>query len=127
MSINLPPRLKRISECADNFNCLADIGTDHGYIPVKMLQEGRVKQAIACDVNPMPLKKAQDLIEKNQLTDQIKTRLGSGLSVVAKNEADLVIIAGMGGVLISEILTASEAVAKSADTCLLYTSPSPRD
>ncbi|MGD9473706.1 MAG: tRNA (adenine(22)-N(1))-methyltransferase TrmK [Eubacteriaceae bacterium] len=119
MTIKLPPRLKKISECAENFKCLADIGTDHGYIPVKMLQEGRVKQAIACDVNPMPLKKAQDLIEKNQLTNQIKTRLGSGLSVIAENEADLVIIAGMGGVLISEILSASEPVAKSVDTLIL--------
>ncbi|WKY43389.1 class I SAM-dependent methyltransferase [Eubacteriaceae bacterium ES2] len=119
MSIKLPPRLKKITECAEEFHCLADIGTDHGYIPVKMVQDGRLECAIACDINPMPLKKAQDLIQKNHLADQIKTRLGSGLSVIAENEADLVIIAGMGGVLISEILSASETVAKSADTLIL--------
>ncbi|WKY46744.1 class I SAM-dependent methyltransferase [Eubacteriaceae bacterium ES3] len=119
MSIKLPPRLKRIAECASGFQTLADIGTDHGYIPVKMIQEGRVKGAIACDINRMPLQKAEDLIQANHLSDKIKTRLGSGLSVLEENEADLVVIAGMGGVLISDILEASEKVAKSVNTLIL--------
>ncbi len=119
MQIELKMRLAKIADAIKNIDCLADIGTDHGYLPVKLIQEKRIKKAIAGDINPSPLKKAQSIIAENKLESFIETRLGSGLSILEPGEADGIVIAGMGGILISQILSDHENVAKAAKHLIL--------
>ena len=93
---------------------VADIGTDHAYIPIKLIEENIAERVIASDIKEGPVKIAEQNIIKNGLNDKIEVRLGSGLSVLNKNEADTVIIAGMGGEMIEKILRDDEDKAKSA-------------
>ena len=88
---------------------LADIGTDHGFLPIEAALIGLCEKAIACDINAGPLESAARNIEafKEDLTRPVETRLGNGLAPLRENEADCVVIAGMGGKLIMEILCAS--------------------
>ena len=97
-------RLRYIIDITDNFNVIADIGTDHGYVAVGLLQEKKAHKVISSDISSNSLQKAIDYVKSNYLEDKIDTRVGSGLSVLQADEADAVIIAGMGGVLISKIL-----------------------
>lgn len=87
-----------------NGEVVADIGTDHAYVSIELIKQGRAKRVIATDVNKGPLKIAYENIRKNGLTDKIDTRLGNGISVLDTKEADTIIIAGMGGELICAIL-----------------------
>jgi len=75
---------------------LADIGTDHGYLPISAIQNGISESAIACDIAQGPLLTAQKNIKQAGLTSRIETRLGYGLQPVAVGEADCIVIAGMG-------------------------------
>lgn len=97
-------RLRYIIDITDNFNVIADIGTDHGYVAVGLLQEKKTHKVISSDISSNSLQKAIDYVKSNYLEDKIDTRVGSGLSVLQADEADAIIIAGMGGVLISKIL-----------------------
>lgn len=106
--IKLTNRLKMVANLAESREKVVDIGTDHAYLPVYLLQNKIFKTALACDINEGPLKNAQETINKYELSDKIITRLSDGLKEVNKNEADAVIIAGMGGILISEILSSAE-------------------
>ena len=75
----------RLSLCAHMVregSRLADIGTDHGYLPVSLCQNQTIRSAIACDINPLPLRSAQKNIEKYCLNDRIETRLSDGLCAV---------------------------------------------
>ena len=84
----------------------ADIGTDHAYIPIELVRSGRAGRVFASAVKNGPLEIAEGNIRKYGLSDKIETRLGSGISVLDRGEADTIIIAGMGGELICEILKA---------------------
>ena len=83
---------------------LADIGTDHAYLPVWLCRHGICPSAIAADINPEPLRRGQMTIDAAHLGDRIKTRLSDGLSAIGEDEADDIVIAGMGGELIAKIL-----------------------
>lgn len=83
---------------------LADIGTDHAYLPVWLCQNGVCPRAIAADVNPDPLSRGQQTVEEAGLTGQITLRLSDGLRQIKPDEVDDVVIAGMGGELIARIL-----------------------
>ncbi len=98
---------------------VADIGTDHGYIPVQLALFKKAKKVIATDLNKGPLDSARENVLKNNVEDIVKLRLGSGLLPLEVGECDTIVIAGMGGELISQILRASEDVAKSANKLLL--------
>jgi len=89
---------------------LADIGTDHGYLPIEACFEAVVERALACDYFPGPLSKAVANIKRFGLESQIETRLGFGLEPLAPGEADCVVISGMGGMKIIEILQKSPDV-----------------
>ncbi|NLC44942.1 MAG: SAM-dependent methyltransferase [Clostridiales bacterium] len=117
--MNIRPRLRAIADLVPHSQNIADIGTDHGYLPLYLLQWGRIPNAIAADVSAGSLKKASALIEQNNMSHVIETRLGNGLSVLSAGEVDTIVIAGMGGVLISEILQQGEKVARSASTLIL--------
>ena len=98
---------------------VADIGTDHAYIPVQLAKRNLADRIIATDVNKGPLKAAENNVIANGVEEKIELRLGSGLLPINIGECDTVIIAGMGGELIATILKEGEGVAKSADTLLL--------
>lgn len=83
---------------------VADIGTDHGYLPVWLVQNGRADSAIAADINPMPLESAAANIAQAGLQDRIQTCLTDGLEGLPLEEITDIVIAGMGGMLIAEIL-----------------------
>ena len=104
-TIRLTPRLKKIYDIVPSCNCLADIGTDHAYLPVFLLENNICNTAIASDVAIGPLNRAKSTVELHKLSERVSLRLGSGLSTIDKNEADTVVIAGMGGLLIADILS----------------------
>ena len=86
-------------------NRLADIGTDHGYIPIYLCQTGKIPSALAMDIGKGPLQQAQTHIAEHGLSEQIKTRLSDGMSALQFGEADTILIAGMGGGLVMKILS----------------------
>lgn len=92
----------------------ADIGCDHAYVPIRLIKEGHIKRAIACDKNKGPAGTALDNIRRNSLEDVIEVRVGEGLLPLSPGEADIIIIAGMGGKLIGDIIEQSPDVARYA-------------
>ncbi len=102
--MNLSPRLRSIAKLVKADSIVGDIGTDHGYIPVYLVENKIANKVIASDVNEGPLENANKTISLYKLQNCIETRLGNGLETIKPNEIDTVIIAGMGGELISEIL-----------------------
>ena len=107
--MKLTDRLLKIASLVDKDKRLADIGTDHGYIPVYLLNKNTIQYAILGDVNKGPLDNAKKEVMRNNLIDKVDLRLGSGIEVLKPNEVDEIIIAGMGGMLINDILKANEA------------------
>lgn len=112
--MQLSPRLKAIAEGIPVSRCAADIGTDHGYIPVFLIQQGVILRAVASDISKGSLRKAEDLVRQHRLEAVIETRLGGGLTVLSPGEADIILIAGMGGLLIRDILAERPDVARSS-------------
>lgn len=112
-------RLKIISEFVDDGSVIADVGTDHGYIPIYLAKQGKIKYAIACDINRGPLEKAKENIRHYSVGEFVETRLSDGLEKIEENEVDTVIIAGMGGILIERILGNGRDVVKTVDKLIL--------
>ena len=103
--LRLSARMQHIADLASASGTVADIGTDHGYIPVWLLLNSQCRHAIMSDINKGPLKKAAEnaaLYLSGDFSPDL--RLGGGMEVLETGEADTVIIAGMGGLLIKEIL-----------------------
>ena len=99
----LSPRLAEAARLVGKCNCFADIGTDHAYLPIYLLMTGACRTAVASDIGEGPLKRASAAAQKYNQT--VSLRLGSGLSTLERDEADAVVIAGMGGPLMEKILT----------------------
>lgn len=116
--MEISKRLKAVSDMV-LFETLADIGTDHGYVPIYLCKKGKIKKAVACDINKGPLEKAEKNIAQYGLSDVISVRLGNGLKSIKPFEAETIVIAGMGGMLISEILESSFDVTASAKQLVL--------
>lgn len=102
--MKLSRRLETIASFVPEGSAVADIGTDHGYIPIHLVLEGKAKHAIAMDVRKGPLLRAQAHIHEAGLEAHVEVRLSDGLLKLEQNEADCVVIAGMGGELIIHIL-----------------------
>lgn len=106
--LELGPRLRAIAALVPLCcRTLADIGTDHGYIPVSLLLEGRLDRAIAADIGAPPLDHARRTAGLYGVSERMDFRLGDGLAVVEPGEAEVIVIAGMGGDTITEILDAA--------------------
>ena len=106
--LDMGPRLRAIAALVPpDCGCLADIGTDHGYIPVSLLLEGKIRRAIAADIGELPLDHAKRTAQQYGVTENLDFRLGDGLRVLEPGEADVAVIAGMGGDAITEILAAA--------------------
>ncbi len=106
--MKLTDRMQGVADLVTPGLVLADIGTDHSYLPIYLVKNGIVPRAIAMDVNKGPLKIAEENIVQEGLKEHITTRLSDGLVKLQDNEAQSVIIAGMGGRLILRILAASK-------------------
>ena len=103
--IKLSERLKMIADNIETGSGVADIGTDHGYLPIYLCQTKRYGKVIATDVNTGPLQKAKANFILTVQDMKPDLRLGDGLDPIKPGEVDTVVIAGMGGYLISDILT----------------------
>ncbi len=102
--MELSKRLAAIAGFAPAGCAVADVGTDHGYVPICLVKEGVAKRALAMDVRKGPLARAEEHIRAYQLEGRVETRLSDGLAQLREGEADKVIIAGMGGGLMVRIL-----------------------
>lgn len=102
--MELSKRLNWIIEKIDKSEIVMDVGTDHGYIPIHLVKNDIAKKVIASDINKDPLNKAKINAALDGVLDKIDLRLGSGLSPLKNKEAEVAIIAGMGGNLIRDIL-----------------------
>ncbi len=108
--IKLSQRLQAIADMVPQGSSVADVGTDHGFLPCYLAQNRQAEKVIACDINAQPLALAQKNVTDYNVADIVSTRLGNGLSVIEPGEADVVTIAGMGGALMLEILDAASDV-----------------
>lgn len=108
--IQLSGRLKLIASFVSEGNRLADIGTDHAYVPIYLVGKDIIPSAVAMDINEGPLKKAEENVKLYGMEDRIQLRLSDGLDRLSPKEADTVLIAGMGGRLILNILDRGKEV-----------------
>lgn len=104
MIINLSPRLSAAASLIKGGGIVADIGTDHGYLPIYLIQSGKIKSAIAADIGKKPLENATKSVKEYGLSDKISLRLSDGLNSFSENEVNEIVFAGMGGTLIAEKL-----------------------
>lgn len=117
--MKMSKRLQHIADMIPKCHCVADIGTDHGYIPIYALLNNVSEKAVASDINQGPVEAANKNIARYGLTNKIDTRVGPGLSTIKSGEADVIVIAGMGGNLIADILADDMIKAKSAEYLIL--------
>ncbi|MDD3346441.1 class I SAM-dependent methyltransferase [Oscillibacter sp.] len=116
--LELTPRLRLLADWVPPGAKLADVGTDHAYLPVWLLLHGRVRCAIAGDLRPGPLERARQTGARYG-AELIDFRLCDGLSAIAPEEADTIVIAGMGGETIAAILAAAPWTRSGRHTLLL--------
>ncbi len=102
--IKLTQRLSAAASLVKGGGIVADIGTDHGYLPIYLIQSGKIEKAIAADIGKMPLENARKSVAQYELSDRIELRLSDGLNSFKENEVDEIVFAGMGGTLIAEKL-----------------------
>ena len=123
--MELSKRLKRIAEHVDKCESVADIGTDHGYIPIYLVKEGICKKAIASDINKGPIEKAKVNVAFEGVSNKVKCLLGPGLNPLKVGEVNGVILAGMGGNLTRDILLADMDKVKTYDFIILQPAQNP--
>ncbi len=115
----LPPRLNAVLKKIDNCGTLLDIGCDHAYLVCGAVKSGRARRGIASDIRKGPLLSAEENIIRAGLSEKIEARLGGGLSTVSPDEADIAVIAGMGGMMTAQILKEGEETARSMKKFIL--------
>lgn len=103
----LSPRLRMAGDMVPPGARLADVGTDHAYLPAALILEGKIPQAIAADLRRGPLDRARSTVREYGLTGKVAFRLCDGLTGIRPDEVDAVTIAGMGGETIAAILSAA--------------------
>jgi tRNA (adenine22-N1)-methyltransferase len=118
-NMELSIRLKAIASMIEECDSVVDVGTDHGYIPIYLVKNGLIKNAVASDINRGPVEKAKGNVISNDVSTQISCRLGSGLATINKGEVQVAIVAGMGGNLIRDILEADLDVVKELKYMIL--------
>ena len=108
-NMQLPERLQAIADQVPVCEAMADVGCDHGYLPIYLIRTGKAHRALAMDVNQGPLDRASTHIAQQGLGDFIECRLSNGLEKIRYNEVQVVTIAGMGGMLIAQLLEEADA------------------
>jgi len=119
MRIKLSNRLLAVARQVPTGLTVADIGTDHGYLPVYLVVNDIAPRVIASDRGKRPLASARQLVSLLSLENQIDVRLGDGLAVLRPGEAEVICLAGMGGVAIQEIIAANLPLAQAAKRLVL--------
>ena len=117
--LELTPRLRLLADWVPQGAALTDVGTDHAYLPVWLMLEGRVRSAIACDLRSGPLERGRATAAGCGVLERISFRRCDGLALVSARETDTVVIAGMGGENIAAILNAAPWTAGAGMTLLL--------
>lgn len=112
-------RIRAVVNCVEQAEVVADIGCDHGYVAALLLIENRARRVIACDISGPSLQKARELSESIGLGDQFECRLGDGLATLNPQEADVAVIAGVGGQLICDMLRREPQTAKALKRLVL--------
>ena len=108
--MKLSKRLQLIADVIIKYkqgSVLADIGTDHGYLPCYLVENKIIASAYACDVAKGPLESSKETIKQYALEDRVFPMLGSGLNPILNRKVDMISIAGMGAYLICEILVST--------------------
>lgn len=117
--MELSKRLQTVANAVTPGSRVADVGTDHGYVPIYLVERGLCPGAIAMDVNEGPLARAEEHIRAEGLSDRIQTRKSDGLAALAPEETDAVVIAGMGGALMCRILQDASAFLEAGRELIL--------
>ena len=117
--MELSKRLYAVAGLVTEGASVADIGTDHGYVPIYLVESGIASKVIALDVNQGPLNRARMPIVGHGLGDRIETRLSDGLAMIRPGEVDTVIASGMGGPLTIRILQEGKEVADQLNALIL--------
>jgi len=116
---NLDIRLNAVYNMVDKCNTFLDVGTDHGYLPIELIKNNKIKNAVVSDVNVGPLDNAKDNFKSNNLMDRAKFVLTDGLRDIDASVIDAVSICGMGGELILNILKNDEVKVKCFEYIVL--------
>lgn len=117
--VSLSRRLEIIVELAGSGETVCDVGCDHAHVPIRLLQEGQYMRAIGMDVLPGPLGKAAGNLALYGMEDRIELRLSDGMDALCENEADTVVITGMGGTMMQEILLREPQKTRSVSKLVL--------
>lgn len=102
--VTLSERLRTVAGMVTVGNVVCDVGCDHGFVPIYLVQQGISPKVVAMDLREGPLRAAREHVAAYGLEGQIETRLSDGLHNFKKDEADTLICAGMGGGLMTRIL-----------------------
>ena len=117
--MKLSKRLQTIADFVKKNSVVADIGTDHAHIPIYLIENYIIDKAYACDINKGPLEKAKENIANFGVSENIVLRLSNGLDKMSNKEVDTIIIAGMGGELIIDILNRGKVFFDKKNTFIL--------
>ena len=117
---NISKRLRKVAGFVPQDAKILDVGSDHAYLPIYLIQQGRISSAIAGEVVEGPYQSAVTNVADNQMSDKISVRLANGLVAFdKKDQIDVIIIAGMGGRLIADILDNGSAKLASVKRLIL--------
>lgn len=108
--MNLSKRLETVISFVKPKSTIADVGCDHGFVAIALMERGIALKGIAMDVRPGPLSRAREHIRERGLKQVLETRLSDGVEALLPGEADTVIVAGMGGELVIHILEGGRAL-----------------
>ena len=117
--MKLSKRLETVASMVTKGNRAADVGCDHGFVPIFLVESGISPLAVAADVRPGPLSRAKEHIKEHRLEEKIQTRLSDGLANIKPGEADSLIMSGIGGILMMRLLQDEEQTAKSFKELIL--------
>ncbi len=117
--MELSKRLQAVADLLSEGLVVADVGTDHGYIPIYLLESGKSPKAFAMDINEGPLIRAKEHIAAHHLSEKIEIRQSDGVRAIKPNECEAVVVAGMGGALAVKIMDEGVEVFKNLKEFIL--------
>ncbi|MEW6423265.1 MAG: class I SAM-dependent methyltransferase [Bacillota bacterium] len=117
--MRLSKRLEAVAGFVPPGKVVADIGTDHAYLPVYLVRTGRSPRVIATELNAKPGERARFWVRSYGLEDKVEVRLGAGLEALSPGEAQVAVVAGLGGNTIKELLAATPLVFNRLEKLIL--------